>query len=338
MNESNENTKIEAAGEPQNEDQNAATSEVISETPEPAAEVQPETGEKPAETSSEGKPSESKPKRNRSGGRRGRQNASGDQPKRLSLDAITPGMAFQGKVRNIAKFGIFVDIGAEQDGLVHISRISKDFVQDASQVVNVGDTVKVWIEDVDASRKRISLTMIDPDEETGRLEDLQPGMELEGRVVRVTDFGAFVDIGYGHDGLVHISELSNNFVNKVEDAVKVGDTVTVRILSIDLSKPRISLSMKSTASSEPEIEEQEEEAEPRTTQPESQAGIEREYAEEEIEEQPELSAFALALQRAQERQSSRNRAKGNKKGEDSSAMSDIIARTLQYHKQQKGDK
>jgi len=91
-----------------------------------------------------------------------------------------------------------------------------------------------------------------------RLEDLQPGMILTGKVVKIAKFGAFVDLGVGHDGLIHISELSNDYVQRVEDAVQVGDQVEVKVLEVDPRRRRISLSMKDLETQAPAVEEDDE--------------------------------------------------------------------------------
>lgn len=81
----------------------------------------------------------------------------------LTMEDLKPGMKLQGTVRNVVDFGVFVDIGVKQDGLVHISKMSNTFVKDPSKVASVGDIVTVWIESVDLDRHRIQLTMVDPE-------------------------------------------------------------------------------------------------------------------------------------------------------------------------------
>src|SRR6266508_3224358 len=171
---------------------------------------------------------------------------------------LEPGMELEGRVTSIALYGIFVDIGVGRDGLVHISEMSDSRIDSPSDIVQIGDTVKVRVKSVEPDGRRISLTMRSkdrsgqprergrkkPDLDREKLASLRIGDNVEGTVTGIAPFGVFVDIGVGKDGLVHISELSDSRVAKVEDAVKVGDKVTVRVLEIDSGSKRISLSMR----------------------------------------------------------------------------------------------
>lgn len=158
-----------------------------------------------------------------------------------NLADLSVGTELPGTVTRVELFGAFVDIGIGVDGLVHISQISKEPVNRVADFVAEGDEVTVWVKDVDDAQQRLELTMIAPP--TWDINSLQSGMKLNGRVKRVTDFGAFVDIDAGTDGLVHVSELSKQRVAKPSDVLTVGDEVTVWVKKISPKQNRISLTM-----------------------------------------------------------------------------------------------
>ena len=154
---------------------------------------------------------------------------------------LQPRQHLSGKVKNITEFGAFVDMGLPQDGLVHISELSRKKVEKVEDVVSVGQEVDVWVKKVDRKRGRISLTMVRPIER--RLRDISEDDEIEGAVTRLESYGAFIDIGSERDGLVHISQITHDFIKHPEEALSVGDTVQVKVLEID-KQGRIRLSMK----------------------------------------------------------------------------------------------
>jgi len=166
-------------------------------------------------------------------------------------------MKLQGKVVRVELFGAFVDIGVGRDGLAHISQLREGRVNRVIDVVNEGDEITVWVQRVDLEKGRISLTMIEPPERT--LEDLEPDMVLTGKVTRLARFGAFVDIGVERDGLVHVSEIAQGYVKDPAEYVSVGEKVEVRVVSVDLRKQQIELSIKDLPFDEPEGAEEEEE-------------------------------------------------------------------------------
>lgn len=171
-----------------------------------------------------------------------------------SIDDLTPKMKLRGTVRRVELFGAFVDIGVEQNGLVHISEISPERINRVADVLSPDDEVTVWVKAVDADKGRISLTMIEPPERT--MEDLRPGMVLTGTVTKLATYGAFVDIGVGRDGLVHISEMSTSYVKHPSEVVAEGDEIKVRVVNVNRRKGQIQLSMKELPTDE--IEEEEE--------------------------------------------------------------------------------
>jgi transcriptional accessory protein Tex/SPT6 len=138
-----------------------------------------------------------------------------------------------------------VDVGAITDGLVHISELSDRRVRRVEDVVQSGDSVDVWIKEVDLNTGRISLSMRrKPDRP---MEQLQPGTVLTGKVTSLTKYGVFVDIGAETEGLVHISEMSSGFIGDPKDVVQPGQTIEVRVKEVDKARERISLSMAGLA-------------------------------------------------------------------------------------------
>jgi small subunit ribosomal protein S1 len=181
-------------------------------------------------------PNRPKPQRERRGPRK-------PEVDREKLAEIKPGDTISGTVRSLAPFGAFVDIGVGKDGLVHISELSEDRVERPEDAVQAGERYEFKVLEVDPEGNRISLSlrrML----RSQRLRQLESGVVLEGTVSGLAPFGAFVDVGVGRDGLVHISELSNERVDSVEDVVKVGDKVQVKVIEADSNSKRISLTMR----------------------------------------------------------------------------------------------
>lgn len=167
-----------------------------------------------------------------------------------TLAQIEPGAILTGIVRSISDFGAFINLGGV-DGLVHISEMSWGNTSKPSDIVTQGESVEVKVLEIEQrpgkNSPRISLSMKQVQEDPwGTVnERFHTGMQLEGVVVRTAPFGAFVEIAPGIDGLVHVSQMSWEHVRRAEDVVRVGDSVSVEILDIDLIRQRISLSMKS---------------------------------------------------------------------------------------------
>ena len=164
------------------------------------------------------------------------------------LDKLKPGMKLKGTVSSIVDFGAFVDLGGI-DGLIHISELSWNHVNQPSEVVKVGQEVEVQVLDVDLNRERISLGLKQTTEDPWRalIKKYPIGAIIEGKVTKLVTFGAFVDLGDGVEGLVHISEMSKQHVDAPAQVCKVGDTVQVKVMEVDLERRRISLSMKAAA-------------------------------------------------------------------------------------------
>jgi predicted RNA-binding protein with RPS1 domain len=174
---------------------------------------------------------------------RGRSGRKKPELDRERLASLRVGDNIEGTVTGIAPFGVFVDIGVGKDGLVHVSELAEGRVEKAEDAVQVGQTYTFKILEVDAEGTRISLSLRRA-QRTQRLQQIEKGQILQGKISGLAPFGAFVDIDVGRDGLVHISELSEGRIEKVEDAVKVGDVVTVRVLDVDPQSKRISLSLR----------------------------------------------------------------------------------------------
>ncbi len=165
--------------------------------------------------------------------------------KKTLWTTFEPGSIVKGIVRRLADFGAFVDIGGV-DGLVHVTDLSWGRVKHPSDVVSVGQEIDVKILNVDPERERISLSykQTQPRPWTVAGEKYPVGSIVEGKVVRITTFGAFVELESGLDGLVHISQCALTRIAKVEDAVNVGDIVRVKVLDVNTEAKRISLSIR----------------------------------------------------------------------------------------------
>jgi len=161
------------------------------------------------------------------------------------LQTLEAGQVIEGTVQRLTGFGAFVDIGGV-DGLVHISQLAHEHVEKASDVVKEGDKVMVEVLSVDLDNERISLsrkkTLAGPWENIG--DRVKKGDVLEGTVKRLADFGAFVEVFPGVEGLVHISEIANRHIAKPGEVLESGQTVDVKVLDVDEEGRRISLSIK----------------------------------------------------------------------------------------------
>jgi small subunit ribosomal protein S1 len=194
-----------------------------------------------------------------------------------SIADLDPKMELRGVVKEVQLYGALVDIGLERDGMVHISQLAPTRVNRVSDVVQPGDEVTVWVTQVDAEKRRIGLTMVEPAEVDW--DELEDGQTRTGIVTRLEAYGAFVDIGAQRPGLLHVREMAEGYVRHPSELVSVGDELEVRILKVDRRKRRIDLSLM---------------------------GTEDEVIEEEPEE-PQLTAMEIALQRAQGQDKRRSR-------------------------------
>jgi len=165
------------------------------------------------------------------------------------------GQKYTGTVKSLTSYGAFVDIGGV-DGMVHISELSWKRVKHPSEVVAIGDVVEVYIRDLDAEKKKISLGYRKAEENPWELfkANYEVGSVVTAKVVGMTAFGAFAQILPGVDGLIHISQIANHRVEKPQDELSVGQEVTVKITNVDYDTKRISLSIRALL--EPEVVEE----------------------------------------------------------------------------------
>ena len=171
-------------------------------------------------------------------------------PPRKVVKTLAVGQEVEGVVKRVTEFGAFIDIGVGRDGLVHVSEMAQGRVSKPSDVVNEGDKVRVWIKELDREKNRISLSMIEPG--TMTLRDLEEGSTVRGKVTRLERYGAFVDIGVGRDGMLHVKEMGRGYVEKPEDVVHIGDEIDVQVIGLDRRRGRIDLSIKELLPPAPE--------------------------------------------------------------------------------------
>lgn len=159
------------------------------------------------------------------------------------FDRIEVGMTVEGVVKNVTSFGAFIDLGGA-DGLLHISEMSWGRVDDPKSVLKVGDTVKAFIKNIDGDKIALSLKFEDTNPWLNADEKYAPGTVVTGKVARMADFGAFIELEPGVDALLHVSQISYEHVNKPEDVYKVGDTVEAAVVECNAADKKISLSVK----------------------------------------------------------------------------------------------
>ena len=166
------------------------------------------------------------------------------------IDELQEGGTYTGRVTSIADFGAFVNINGA-DGLVHLSELTWERVQHPSEILEVGQEVKVKVINVDKEKKRIGLSMraLQGDPWHEKVEKFKVGQLIEGTITRLTKFGAFARLEGDIEGLIHISELSENRIQHPKEAVKEGDTLTLRVIRIDSDQRRIGLSLRKVDSS-----------------------------------------------------------------------------------------
>lgn len=215
-----------------------------------------------------------------------------------------------GKVVKTTLAGAVVDIGSGKLGVVPISQLRKEPVRKVEEVLKEGDQVEVWVRRINADNGHIELTMIEPLAMEWR--ELKKDMILTGKVSKMEKFGAFVDLGAERPGLLHVSEMSHDYVRRPEDVVKVGDEIEVKVLGVDRRKKQIKLSIKAL-NPEPVIEE-EPEQEP---------------------QKPAPTAMEVALRKAMALSDERSDAPQSvaTKKSPSPVMDDILSRTLENRRQ-----
>ncbi|MBP3568535.1 MAG: S1 RNA-binding domain-containing protein, partial [Lachnospiraceae bacterium] len=156
---------------------------------------------------------------------------------------ISVGDVVEGTVKNVTDFGVFIDLGGV-DGLLHISEMSWGRVENPKKVFKAGDTVRAFIKDIAGEKVALSLKFADQNPWANAEEDFAVGNVVTGKVARMTDFGAFVELVPGVDALLHVSQISRNHVEKPADVLKIGQEVTAKIVDFNIEDKKISLSIK----------------------------------------------------------------------------------------------
>jgi small subunit ribosomal protein S1 len=166
------------------------------------------------------------------------------------------GTRVEGRVRNLADFGAFVELEEGIDGLIHISDMSwTKRIRHPSEILKKGEKVEAIVLHVDKANHRISLGLKQVQQDPWQSavpEKYRVGMDVRGKVVRTTDFGAFVELEDGVEGLLHVSELSHDRVNKPEDVVQVGQELTLKVIKLDPEERKIGLSLRAYLESQGE--------------------------------------------------------------------------------------
>ena len=162
------------------------------------------------------------------------------------FERIAVGDVVEGTVKNVTDFGAFIDLGGA-DGLLHISEMSWGRIESPKKVFKVGDVVKAYIKDINGTK--IALSMKFDDENPWKDADVKyaVGNVVEGKVARMTDFGAFVELAPGVDALLHVSQISRDHVEKPSDVLAIGDVITAKVVDFNEEDKKISLSIKALA-------------------------------------------------------------------------------------------
>lgn len=250
------------------------------------------------------------------------------EPAPTSVEDLEPKMKVAGTVERLELYGAFIDIGVGVNALIHISQLSNERVNRVSDVLNVGDQVSVWVDKVDPERNQIMVTMVEP--LAVDWSDLEKGQSFSGSVTRLENYGAFVDIGAEREGLVHISEISHDYVKHPSEVLSVGDEVQVQVLGFSKRKRRIDLSIKNLV----------EKPERAYSAPSSQPTYEEVVyeAEDEYEDMP--NAMEIAFRRAmgdesideigtRDQRRKGRKARKSRGGDRRRSQDDLLARTLE---------
>ena len=199
--------------------------------------------------------SEFNPRRNRVIGDRRQLLVAERAEKQKELFAkISVGDRMEGTVKNVTDFGAFIDLGGV-DGLLHISEMSWGRVENPKKVFQVGDKVEVMIKDIHDTKIALSLKFPETNPWANAAEDYAVGTVITGKVARMTDFGAFVELAPGVDALLHVSQISRAHVDKPSDVLSVGQEITAQVVDLNEAEKKISLSMKALEQPEEASEE-----------------------------------------------------------------------------------
>mgnify|MGYP000118654982 FL=1 len=165
------------------------------------------------------------------------------------MEKIHVGDTVEGTVKNVTDFGAFIDLGGV-DGLLHISEMSWGRVENPKKVFTVGQTVRVFVKNINGSKIALSMKFDDENPWNGATEKFAPGNIVKGKVARMTDFGAFIELAPGVDALLHVSQISKDHVEKPSDVLKIGQEVEAKVVEFNEDDKKISLSMKALLDSE----------------------------------------------------------------------------------------
>jgi len=176
------------------------------------------------------------------------------------FEKIAVGDVVEGVVKNVTDFGVFIDIGGA-DGLLHISEMSWGRVENPKKVFKPGQNVTVFIKDIAGTKIALSMKFADQNPWIDAEEKFAVGNVVTGKVARMTDFGAFVELKAGIDALLHVSQISREHIEKPADVLKVGDEVTAKVIDFNLEDKKISLSVKALIEPAPQEKVEEEPAE-----------------------------------------------------------------------------
>ncbi len=177
------------------------------------------------------------------------------QKQKELLERISAGMTVEGKVKNITDFGAFIDLGGA-DGLLHISEMSWGRVDNPKKFLKVGDDIKVLIKDIQGDKIALSLKFPETNPWLTAAEKYAVGNVVEGKVARMTDFGAFIELEPGVDALLHVSQISREHVEKPSDVLSVGQTITAKVVDFNEADRKISLSIKAMENTEKAAQEE----------------------------------------------------------------------------------
>ena len=196
--------------------------------------------------------SEFNPRRNRIiGDRRQLLVAERAEKQKELFEKLQIGDRIEGTVKNVTDFGAFIDLGGV-DGLLHISEMSWGRIENPKKVFQVGEKVTVLVKDIHDTKIALSLKFPETNPWANAQEDYAVGKEITGKVARMTDFGAFVELAPGVDALLHVSQISRAHVEKPSDVLTVGQEITAKIVDLNVEEKKISLSMKALEPAEAE--------------------------------------------------------------------------------------
>ena len=194
------------------------------------------------------------------------------------FDHLKVGDVINGVVKNVTDFGVFIDLGGA-DGLLHISEMSWGRVENPRKVYKPGQEVRVFVKEINGNKIALSRKFDDENPWVDAADKFAVGKEVTGKVARMTDFGAFIELEEGIDALLHVSQISRDHIDKPSNVLSVGQEVTAKIVDFDLDNKKISLSMKALLPDEPE--------EAETVDAEAASNDAEDVAEEETKESTE---------------------------------------------------